>query len=59
MEKEIKRSEAIVSVAREITASAMTEVHFIKATGQNTNTQYFPRPELPGGKNGKALEHKQ
>lgn len=56
---DIDRAEAIADVAREITATAKAEVDFIRATGQNTTTEFFPRPALPAPNgNGRALPGK-
>lgn len=47
---DLDRAKTIAEVAREVTASAKAEVDFIRATGQNTTTPFFPRPALPAGK---------
>lgn len=41
----------VAEVAREVIATAKVEVDFIRATGQNTTTDFFPRPSLPGIEN--------
>jgi hypothetical protein len=58
---DLDRAQTIADVAREITASAKVEVDFIRVTGQNTTSDFFPRPALPGTSkpNGKTLEHRQ
>lgn len=50
MDKEIKRTEAMVSVARTLTESAKVEVEFIRATN-SAGTGFIP------GANGKKNGH--
>lgn len=44
---DLERASTVAEVAREVIATAKVEVDFIRATGQNTTTDFFPRPTLP------------
>ena len=44
---DLERASTVAEVAREVIATAKVEVDFIRATGQNTTTDFFPRPALP------------
>lgn len=44
---DLERAGKIAEVAREVIATGKVEVDFIRVTGQNTTTPFFPRPALP------------
>lgn len=44
---DLDRASKVVDVANAVIATGKVEVDFIRATGQNTTTNFFPRPSLP------------